>query len=751
MKGLNIAFFGSSLVSAYWNGAATYYRGIVRALHERGNHVTFFEPDAYQRQQHRDMPDPEWAEVVVYSADGMSGVDGALDRARKADVIIKASGVGVFDDYLEKAVLEVKGSKSLAIFWDVDAPATLERLAQHPRDAFHKLIPQYDLILTYGGGNPVIDAYKSLNARQCVPIYNALDPTTHFPVKPEPQFEGDLGFLGNRLPDREARVEDFFLEAAKRCPNHKFLLGGSGWGDKAVPANVNYLGHVYTTQHNAFNCTPKAVLNVSRQSMAQYGFSPATRVFEAAGAAACMITDYWEGIEYFFEPDSEILVAHNGMEVGEHLKRLSVREARQIGQSAYNRVLAEHTYSHRIQQLEQTLGERVTSLPTPVKVDSTCAMAHKYKNESALRIVILGLSITSSWGNGHATTYRGIVRELSARGHDVLFLEHDKPWYSSNRDLPHPPFGRTELYNSVEDLKERFREQVAAADMVIVGSYVPEGVAVGEWVVEHARGITAFYDIDTPVTLSKLERGDSEYVSPALIRRYNLYLSFTGGPTLERLETQFGAATARPLYCSVDSSLYFPELIEKKWDLGYLGTYSLDRQPAIEQLMMEPARRAAQKSMVVAGPQYPADIIWPENVTRIEHLPPSEHRAFYNSQKLTLNVTRQDMIRAGYSPSVRLFEAAACAVPIVTDEWNGLADFFSAESEILIARTAEDVLRYLELSEKECQSIGRRAREKVLSAHTAAHRAEELESYAYEIINSARRGTVDRESRAAGS
>jgi spore maturation protein CgeB len=347
-----------------------------------------------------------------------------------------------------------------------------------------------------------------------------------------------------------------------------------------------------------------------------------------------------------------------------------------------------------------------------------------------MKIVILGLSITSSWGNGHATTWRGLVRELVVRGHDVLFLERDVSWYAANRDLPHPPFGRTELYVSLAELKDRFALDVRQADAVIVGSYVPEGVAVGEWVTRTATGRTAFYDIDTPVTLAKLERGDYEYITPDLIPRYDLYLSFTGGPTLARLEQQYGAPIARALYCSFDPALYYPEPGELTYDLGFMGTYSDDRQPPLDQLMLEPARRWAVGRFVVAGPQYPASIEWPPNVARIEHLSPTQHRAFYNRQRFTLNVTRADMIRAGWSPSVRLFEAAACAVPIISDYWPGLGSLFKPGREILVANTAADTLRYLrEIPADERRAIGERARARVLAQHTAAHRAAELEGY----------------------
>jgi spore maturation protein CgeB len=360
-----IAFFGSSLVSAYWNGAATYYRGIIRALFGLGYDVTFYEPDAYDRQRHRDIDDPAWATVVVYPAEGQAGEDGvrrALEHARTADIIVKTSGVGVFDAWLEEAVLETKAPHAQTIFWDVDAPATLERLDANPHDPFRALVPRYDMVLTYGGGEPVVRAYENAGARRCVPIYNALDPATHFAVPPDPRFAADLGFLGNRLPDREARVEQFFFTAAARSPESSFVLGGNGWGDKRLPDNVNYVGHVYTNQHNAFNCSPRAVLNISRDSMARFGFSPATRVFEAAGAGACLITDAWEGIEMFLEPGREVLVAHDGEEVAALIELLDIERAAMIGRAARRRIVAEHTYAHRAAQLDQLLEARVATL-----------------------------------------------------------------------------------------------------------------------------------------------------------------------------------------------------------------------------------------------------------------------------------------------------------------------------------------------------------------------------------------------------
>ncbi len=355
---------------------------------------------------------------------------------------------------------------------------------------------------------------------------------------------------------------------------------------------------------------------------------------------------------------------------------------------------------------------------------------------NALKIVILGLSITSSWGNGHATTYRGLVRELTARGHQVLFLERDLEWYASNRDMAHPPFGRTELYSNLKELKDRFRKAVRSADVVIVGSYVQDGAAIGEWVTKTAQGVTAFYDIDTPVTIGRLAQGDIDYLSRSLIPRYHLYLSFTGGPILEHLENRYGSPMARPLYCSVDPALYYPRRREPKWDLGYMGTYSDDRQPALERLLLKPARAWPQGRFAVAGPQYPKAIRWPPNVKRFVHLSPAKHRAFYNAQKFTLNITRAQMIAAGYSPSVRLFEAAACATPIISDPWPGLETFFTPGEEILIARSPADTLRYLrEIPEAERRRLGERARARVLARHTARHRALELETYLREAFS----------------
>jgi spore maturation protein CgeB len=354
--GLDIAFFGSSLVSSWWNGACTYYRGIVRGLHALGHQVTFYEPIAYQRQEHRDIDDPEWATVVVYPAEDEAGVRAVVERARGCDVVVKTSGVGVFDDVLEDAV---PGLGAYTVFWDVDAPATLARMESDPHDGLRALLPSYDLVLTYGGGEPVVRRYTGLGARECLVVYNALDPATHVPAPADPRFSADLALLANRLPDREERVEEFFLRPAGLLPERSFLLAGNGWGDKAVPPNVRLLGHVGTVDHNAFNSTPLAVSNVTRDSMVANGWSPATRVFEVAGAAACQITDAWEGIEDFLVPEREVLVAHDGAEVADHLRELDPGRAAMLGRAALERVLSEHTYAHRATQVDAVLAERV--------------------------------------------------------------------------------------------------------------------------------------------------------------------------------------------------------------------------------------------------------------------------------------------------------------------------------------------------------------------------------------------------------
>lgn len=352
---LRIAFFGSSLVSAYWNGAATYYRGIIEALHQLGHTITFYEPDAFDRQKHRDLDAVPYARSVVYSPN-IESMRWCLDEARRADVVVKCSGVGVLDEALEEAVLELKQGGRRVVFWDVDAPATLERVQNNKADPFRRLIAEYDLVLTYGGGEPVVTAYGRFGARQCVPIYNAVSPSTHHPVAQDERFAADLAFCGNRMPDREARVAEFFLKPARLRPHQRFLLGGSGWDGTALKfANVQYVGHVYTADHNAFNATPRAVLNICRDSMARFGFSPPTRVFEAAGAGACVITDRWTGLELFLNPGRECLAVDSGEAVAQTLDALTPEQARHIGASARERVLAEHTYAQRAIEVERYL------------------------------------------------------------------------------------------------------------------------------------------------------------------------------------------------------------------------------------------------------------------------------------------------------------------------------------------------------------------------------------------------------------
>ena len=351
-----------------------------------------------------------------------------------------------------------------------------------------------------------------------------------------------------------------------------------------------------------------------------------------------------------------------------------------------------------------------------------------------MNIVILGLSVTSSWGNGHATTYRSLIRGLAARGHSVLFLERDAPWYAGNRDEPHPQGAHTELYQTVDELTSRFEKQVAEADLVIVGSFVPDGACVGAWVTSVAKGVTAFYDIDTPITLAKLADSDPDYISHKLIPRFGLYLSFTGGPTLRVIEGRYGAKMARPLYCSVDTQLYTPREQPCWWDLGYLGTYSSDRQPPLEELLLTPARRWRDGRFAVIGPMYPEDVRWPANVYRDIHLSPREHPCFYSSQRFTLNITRAAMKIAGYSPSVRLFEAGACAAPIISDWWEGLDSLFEIDREVLLSFGADDTLRYLhDTGDARRLGIGEAARRRILLEHTPERRAIELETYVREF------------------
>ncbi|WP_287980605.1 glycosyltransferase [Sphingomonas sp.] len=348
---MKIAFYGSSLVSSYWNGAATYYRGMLKALHACGYDIAFYEPDAFDRQQHRDIDPPPYARSVVYPAT-TDGLNAVLAEAGGADIVVKANGVGVFDAELLDGIVRHARPGALRVFWDVDAAATLDEMRADAGHPVLRALPHLDMVLTYGGGPPVVEAYRGFGAARCVPVYNALDPETHHPVPRDERFACDLAFLGNRLPDREERVEEFFLKPAAALSHQSFLIGGNGWETKAMPGNVRHRGHVYTAEHNAFNCTPRAVLNVARDSMAHIGFSPATRVFEAAGAAACLITDDWVGIEQFLKPDSEILVARDGQDVADHLAALTPARAEAIGRAALARVLAEHTYDLRARDVD---------------------------------------------------------------------------------------------------------------------------------------------------------------------------------------------------------------------------------------------------------------------------------------------------------------------------------------------------------------------------------------------------------------
>jgi spore maturation protein CgeB len=359
---VKIAFYGSSLLSSYWNGAATYYRGLLRDLAGRGYAITFYEPDAFDRQKHRDIEPPDWAEVKVYPATE-EAVRAVIAEAARADIVVKASGVGVFDDVLLDGVIAASRREAIRIFWDVDAPATLAELRQSPDHPLHRAMQSLDIVFTYGGGPPVVEAYEGFGARRCVPIYNALDPTTHHPVPAEERFKADLSFLGNRLPDREARVEQFFLEPAARLPERHFLIGGNGWDSKAMPPNVRPIGHVYTREHNAFNTSPLAVLNIARDSMATTGFSPATRVFEAAGAGACLITDAWVGLELFLKENEEVLVARDDADVAAHVQGLTPERAGAIGAAARARILAEHTYSRRGAEVDRILREERAARP----------------------------------------------------------------------------------------------------------------------------------------------------------------------------------------------------------------------------------------------------------------------------------------------------------------------------------------------------------------------------------------------------
>jgi spore maturation protein CgeB len=346
-----------------------------------------------------------------------------------------------------------------------------------------------------------------------------------------------------------------------------------------------------------------------------------------------------------------------------------------------------------------------------------------------LNIVIIGLSVTSSWGNGHATTYRALIEALVKRGHHVTFLERDVPWYRGHRDLIKPSGWTIKLYQSLQDIPRRHSSLIRDANLVILGSYVPDGIAIAEWVTAHAQGITAFYDIDTPVTLAGLDKG-LEYLSAAMIPRFDVYLSFSGGPVPGMIEDGYGSPMARVLYCSADPGLYRPHKTDKHWALGYLGTFSEDRQPSLEQLLLAPAKMLADHQFVVAGSRYPKQLVWPDNVARIEHLSQPEHPPFYSQQRFTLNLTRADMRDLGFSPSVRLFEAAACGTPVISDRWPGIETILEPGTEILLVSDAREVSQILrDIPEDRRLTIANNARRRILAEHTPDHRARQLEAY----------------------
>jgi spore maturation protein CgeB len=711
---MNIAFFTSSLAYACWNGASTYYRSIGRALGDRGHNVTFLEA-----------PTPGHASPPG----SVEALEDLVERGRGADLVINASGGragGAHDPLLDALVLELQGPRALVVFWDVDPPATLNRIEGNPDDPFRALVRRYDLVFTYGGGAPVIDTYLQLGAQYCVPIYNALDPLMHHRVTPAPRFEAALGFLGNRLTDRERRVDELLLGAARRLPDHRIVLGGAGWRDKPLPGNVAYLGHVFASDHNAFHTTPRAILHLSREPVASYGCAPPARLFEAAGAGACVISDPWIGIEQFLEPGREVLVARTGEDVASYVASLDPELSRSIGERAQARMLDEHTFAHRALEIEVAIGE----LPR-VRANRWIASRHQPR---ALRVVVLGLSITSSWDNPHAATYRSLLRALAERGHEVTFLERDEPRFAPHRDLTELTYARVALYAQLDELHRRFSGAVRDADLVIVGSGVADGIAVGRWVTATARGVAAFYDLDPSVTLARIEAGDCPYLDRELIARYAMYLSLSGGPVLGWIEGALGARRALPLYGSVDPAMYGPELRTMRWDVGCIGAHCTDRQLALQRFLIEPARREPTRRFAVAGLHDPPALEWAPNIERLGHVRPERERALYNEMSFNLHVSCPGMQATGWSPSQRLFEAAACAAPIISDAWRGLDELFEPGHEILVAHDGDDVLRFLrDLGDAERRAIGARGCVRVHNSHTAAHRAADLERYVREL------------------
>jgi spore maturation protein CgeB len=348
-----------------------------------------------------------------------------------------------------------------------------------------------------------------------------------------------------------------------------------------------------------------------------------------------------------------------------------------------------------------------------------------------MKIVVFGLSVTSTWGNGHGTTFRALLGALHRRGHQITFFEKDVEWYASNRDLPHPAFCDVQLYEDWSEILPRVRRELKDADVALVGSYFPDGIAALDEIADSAAGVKAFYDIDTPITVSALRKhGRTDYLLARQVPQLDIYFSFTGGPMLREIEKRFGAPRAVPLYCAFDPQEYRRLPVNEKFacDLSYMGTYAPDRQSKLEEFMCAPAEQLPDQKFIVAGPQYPDTVRWPDNVQRIAHLSPVCHPGFYSSSRFTLNITRRDMSIAGYSPSVRLFEAAACGAPIVSDNWPGLDSFFTPGEEILLPTSTDDVVHYLkELSHEEAHRIGASAQARVLARHTSLHRACEFE------------------------
>ena len=540
---MRLFVFGSSITSSYWNGAATYYRGIYKSLAGMGHEISFAEPDIYQRQQNRDVSEVEYAQVIVYQTP--RDIDELIGRAATADLVIKHSGVGSEDEVLERRVLECRSPRAQVAFWDVDAPATLQRVESDAHDAFRQCIPQYDFIFTYGGGDEVVERYRRLGARCCYPIYNALDPETHHRrgggcgvcLRP--------GVCGQPAAGSRAPGGGVLFARGRAGAGDALCVGRRRMGRQGSAAECALdwaCGHRGAQPHQRLG---RMALNINRDSMADVGFSPPTRVFEAAGAATCLITDKWRGVEKFFEPGREILVAESAEEIVGYLRGTSAEEARAIGDAMHRRALAEHTYAQT-----SCRGGRDSAGGALCGREGTggglVAYRHPFRissGENALRIVIFGLSISSSWGNGHATTFRALARALHGRGHRVVFFEKDVEWYASNRDLPEPDFCELKLYTSWKDALPVVRRELASADVAMVGSYFPDGIAAVTEMLDSAAAVRTFYDIDTPITVAALrERGASDYLRADQLAALDVYFSFTGGPMLGELEQRLWSA-----------------------------------------------------------------------------------------------------------------------------------------------------------------------------------------------------------------